>query len=642
MMEIYDKKSEELTRLYDIRGIIGEAEFGVRIDSYINHKRDSLISAGKNFAGNMIMPYLLAMKYGYKDVMDKLVQSGFNPSYELLYKHSTILVEYIENTSNIDPSIVSAHIEHVKSLYIDQPADVSRQRLAEYLCASDPFNRHDAVFSLVKRSSSNGYEGSQKILRDVVKLLVDNGSSLNRRDNNNYTPLQWAIIEGNNRLAINLIRTMDQAALVGFNNNGETALSLAAKGGHYEVVVALLKRGCMHDGVNLRQAQKASFTLSMEQKLLLNNPLMLSLKNGHTKVAKELVLNGGNFDSSNNPHDMHSPLIYAVKQSDHDLVDAMIKSGFNVNEQNSHGFTPLLYAVLDYSVDQQDSIKKIINSLISAKANFDILGRNGVSATDVLEKISSNSLPEVQEWMFIRNTAKLKDFVFQSTGLDLKSVKDIVINDDHRADMRIHRIENINSVWLNREEKSDEFKSSLSEKGFAELKKLSGALTFVGGGTYSGLQFAKDYAGSHAWIAANEAVKLATSNIEFATLSITVLTAAVSSIALMTDDAKRYAVSIWIKGTLQKIKERLVDPVMDKLEHLYEKKYLEVINRIRKIEDKLDIYIDRLSRAYRSLKGDYDSNEPNNTTNKPDIVEKHEVPARKVKQANKNQSIGMK
>ena len=50
-----------------------------------------------------------------------------------------------------------------------------------------------------------------------MKVLTSYGADLDRSDRNNYTALQWSIIEGNSKVAMGLIRQMDVISLCSYN-----------------------------------------------------------------------------------------------------------------------------------------------------------------------------------------------------------------------------------------------------------------------------------------------------------------------------------------------------------------------------------------------------------------------------------------
>jgi ankyrin repeat protein len=606
-MEIFDKSNKALSSILDQYGQISMDDWNAQIDAYLDEKVSTIKALNKSIPGNLIQPYVAAMKFGSKDVMSKIVGMGFNPTFELLYKHHTVLMEYVSTNAIVDKEIISEHLRHVADTFANQPKSVSSVKVAEYLNRSEPFNKHDAVIMLSKRSSKNNYDGSEKELGDAIRLLGDHGAVKNKLDASNYNPLHWSIIEGNTRLSIQFIRSMTVDDCCVFNDGGETALSLAAKNGAHEVLIALLKKGVSIEGYQQRQGPLVALTALMSPKILANNPLLMALRGGHSKVSLDLVNLGATFFPANNQHDMHTALIYAAKMKDFDLMSVMLKRGANPNEVNSHGFSPILYLLLDYVQIQDPQAKKMIDMLLDKGASLEGQSKNGTSGIDLVIKMAQGGVGEAQDWLFKRNVIKLQEYVKSAVGLDLKNVKDLVINDENLADMRLNRVEQVNSVWLNRTAKSDEYKKSLSEKGFGEIKKLSGLISAVGGGSYTGLQFLSSQIDSHQYLADSKWLHLLTQNIEVATATITIAAAAFGVLKLTSDHEKRYAVSKWITENLGAVNRILIDPLMSRLRHSYDSKTLVLSHRLQGISEKVNLLLSRVSLALKAIKGEMDA-----------------------------------
>lgn len=605
-MDIHDKDNKVLSALLLSSTTIPSEAWKAEVNAYFAKKADSIKETGKNIAGNLIISYVASMRSGSIFAMDAVIQHGFIPTYELLHKHNTVLMEYVTTASNIDEAVIANHLLHVSNLYADQTESVISSKMREYLNSADPFNSHDAIIILSKRSSKNNYDGTQRDLGKAIRTIVEAGGSPSRLDRSNYTSLHWSIIEGNTKLAIQLIRTMDINSCCALNDSGETPLSLSAKNGSYPIVISLLKKGVSTEGYYPRQDVPLKTTMSMSQKIAASNPLLLALKNGHRKIALELVCLGAKFYAVNNSHDMHTSLIYAAKMKDQLLLSAMLKKNFDPNETNSHGFGPLLYLLMDYAESKSVESKKMIEELILKGANFETLSKNGTSPVDVLVKISQSGDGDGQNWLFKRNVEKLQEFVKSSVGLKFENVNDLVISDDNLAEMRLNRIEQVNSVWLNRTAKSDGYKKTLSEKGYSEIKKLSGIVSAVSGGSFAALHFMSNQVVSHAYLSGIPAIKLLTDHIQTASSIITVIAAGIGVLAITKDATKKYAVTKWISEKLLIVRKILIDPVWDLMRLSVDKNIVAIVHKVDSINKRLDLIGSRMSLAISAIKGDMD------------------------------------
>jgi ankyrin repeat protein len=639
-MEIHDKNNKILSDLLSQFGLLALPEWSKRVDEYLEQKISTIRAMEKSVPGNLIQSYVAAMKFGSVDVMNKVIAHGFNPTFELLYKHHTVLMEYVSSNQVVDKEVIALHLKHIKDVYADLPSSIATLKLQEYLNRCEPFNKHDAVIMLAKRSAKNNYEGAEKELGEAIKLLGDNGASKSKLDSSNYNALHWSIIEENTKLSIQLIRSMTVDDCCMFNSSGETALSLASKNGAYEVLIGLLKKGVSIEGYYTRQQEPLTLTASMKQKLTANNPLLLAMQNGHRRLALDLVNMGAAFFAANNAHDMHTALIYAVKLKDPELLAALLKKGSNPNEVNSHGFSPLLYLLLDYVTTQEAESKKMIEALLAKGASLDSQSKNGTSGVDLLVKMAQGGVGEAQDWLFKRNVEKLQEFVKSAVGLEFQNVNDLVINDDNLADMRLNRVEQVNSVWLNRSAKSDEYKKSLSEKGFGELKKLTGILSAVGGGSYTGLQFLSAQAETHKFIADQTFLHMLSQNIEVATATITVVTACIGILGITTDKDKRYAVSKWVSENMKKINAVLLDPVISLLRHAHDKQSLRLLTKIDGLKQKFDMINGRVSLAIKAIKGDLEKEDvtPIVVNQEAEVIELEVIKQRRLTSSDNNAS----
>lgn len=260
------------------------------------------------------------------------------------------------------------------------------------LCAHDANNGHELAAEMIS-SAAKGMTDEDKEIRKkefietkdsrgqtalvksilaknsrVLKLLVENGSDVNTRDKKLRRPLFWASVKDNALFAKYLID--NGADLNSAHVDGSTPLGHAAKNGFGKVVSVLLNAGAEVDVAD-RYA----------------TPLVHACKHGRAAEAKLLLKSGADPDETNQVDDSHTPLIYAIKRHDHELVRDLIDHGADVNKANAHGWTPLMYATALCDKDPKN-LFKIISLLLYADANPGITNDIDQSSISLLDKIS--------------------------------------------------------------------------------------------------------------------------------------------------------------------------------------------------------------------------------------------------------------
>lgn len=614
-MSIFDEKNKEYHIILSEQRNSPAHEWLQRLEDWCNSKVVSVGAENRNVSGSLLQPYLAAMKYGSIEAMEMMIIKGFDPTYEVLHKRQTILSEYASTSPDLSEAVVKLHLTHVENFHAEYPDALRKRKLGDYVNQDEPFLKQDALTHLVKRSpkgATHKFSGSERDISDCVKVLISYGADLDRSDRNNYTALQWSIIEGNSRVAIGLIRQMDINSLCSYNSLGQSAMSLAAGSGMKDVVNLLLRQRVSPSGYFERNKPEVAIPSVMRSKLCSSNPLLMALQGGHSKVAYDLVANGGSFSAVNNSHDMHTALIFAVKMRDVGLLELMLKKGFSPDEANNHGFTPLLYAISnmskEFELDQERAMdyRKMCDLLLSYGASIDTMSKNGLSSISMLESMAQHGISPAQKMLFDRNTTKLFKFIFETSGVQVQKISDLKISDEQMADMRLARVENINSVWLNKTDKSVAYKEALIKDGFSSLKKMAAFPIGASGGVYAGLQALDKFASGSALLKDYEIVAMATNHIEMLTAACVVISAGVYAYTVLKDSSKKYAVGYWLKNTTASLAEKFIDPVLKALSEVKGEKALQILNRIEAVKNTISVMSQRLGMAFKALKGEMD------------------------------------
>ncbi|XP_030843990.1 uncharacterized protein LOC763160 [Strongylocentrotus purpuratus] len=130
------------------------------------------------------------------------------------------------------------------------------------------------------------------------------------------------------------------------NNDGRTALHLAAKNGHHDVTTYLISQGA-----KVTKGNNDGWTA-----------LHLAAENGHLDVTKYLISQGAEVNKGDN--DGISPLLFAAYNGRLDVTKYLISQGAEVNKGCNNGRTPLHHAV-------QDGNLEVVKVLLTGGARSD-------------------------------------------------------------------------------------------------------------------------------------------------------------------------------------------------------------------------------------------------------------------------------
>ncbi len=134
------------------------------------------------------------------------------------------------------------------------------------------------------------------------------------------------------------------------NDDGETALILAVKHEHIDVVKALLKKGA---DISLRDKTGSA-------------AMNYAVKTGNKEILKLLfdtVLSAENFDKSD-----VSLLVTAIMEDNFDLARVLIENGIDINGKDKNGVTPLKAALVNPNA--QDILQLLLYNYKNANVCF--------------------------------------------------------------------------------------------------------------------------------------------------------------------------------------------------------------------------------------------------------------------------------
>lgn len=216
------------------------------------------------------------------------------------------------------------------------------EMIIQYFQLVRPFNELSETYKTKVVSTLLGYDEKRLscpvlhqalVLQspEIVERLIEAGCHLEEQDDGGTTPLMYACLWNDERIALQLIERMnlfDQVDL-----HGTTALMLACRHGRNDVGKALIDKMEIFD----HQDENGYTALYMA----------CFHKREELALALIDVMNYADAATDNG----NTPLIAACVNGLPNVVQSIIASGCNINRRNTGGFTALSYAIIMYRVE---------------------------------------------------------------------------------------------------------------------------------------------------------------------------------------------------------------------------------------------------------------------------------------------------
>lgn len=194
----------------------------------------------------------------------------------------------------------------------------------------------------------------------TVEFLIGKQVQLDVKNSNGWTALIWAAINGHEDVATALMGA--NAKYLATDNQGRSACMWAARHGHLGIVEAILACGIQldirdHAGLTvLDHAQESHKLRSMIAAVgELNTELLDAVKSGDKEEVCELLEAGANVELRD--EDGWTPLMWAVLQKSVDLVELMVRYGANPSLVDDKG---------EKALDDMGSVGEALHTILGS------------------------------------------------------------------------------------------------------------------------------------------------------------------------------------------------------------------------------------------------------------------------------------
>ncbi|KAL7796221.1 ankyrin repeat-containing domain protein [Trichoderma afarasin] len=354
------------------------------------HIVHALISAGRISPTDFYQqknppPICIATKYGHIDVVKALINSDFN-IYLPMDSGRTVLHVAAERGWE---KLVAWFLD-----YIGQPEqghktndstdDDKENKSIRSNC--DEGKVAERTQLLLTAKDYDGYTALHLAAKfghlDVVRLITDAGNAsavVDATGPEAYRPLHFASESGYHDIVRHFIET--EVSIENVTEESNTALHLAAREGRKHVVSALLQY--------IRRATNASELLWMENSSQLT-ALSLAAQRGNLHIVWDIVSTVEDW-LPNTPAWQKDPnaLFKAVREGHDSVVKYLLESGWQPNQVNRDGATPLQVAI------ESNDHSKVVTALIEGGASTELLA-GGLNETPLYLAVEKDRIQSVQ------------------------------------------------------------------------------------------------------------------------------------------------------------------------------------------------------------------------------------------------------
>ena len=261
---------------------------------------------------------------------------------------------------------------------------------------------------------------------DEVRTRLDRGAAVHAVDNDEWTPLHYAVRYNRNPAVAALLLDWDADvhAKTDWSDYHSTPLHQAVWSGNLDVVELLLDRGAFLEAQtrDYRTPLFLAFERANRQMIALlldrgadvhvkgdddqDTLLHLAVGSGNSELVALLLDRGVDLEAKND--DEETPLYQAVRSGDSELVQLLLAQGADVNAGTDSGWTPLHRAV-------RGNDNLLLTEMLLERG-ADVNARNWANWTPLHFAVRDNDIPAVAEALLKR-------------GADVNAVANKINND---------------------------------------------------------------------------------------------------------------------------------------------------------------------------------------------------------------------
>ena len=226
---------------------------------------------------------------------------------------------------------------NVVKLLIERGADVNKKN-----------DQGDTSLLIACNAEFAGNDEQIANLVTVVNDLIEADANPNIVDVLGNSPLMIACRTGLTAVAI-LLADYDDVDVNLKNNEGNTALIIAAEKGNVDIVRELVSAGVNANKNIKNNAGKTAYDVATNEeikKMVGGSRLIRLIK--EKKTAEALALIDGGADVNERDETQSTPLMWATIKRNVEVVRKLLEKGADVNAKNIHGLTPLYFGI-EYS-----------------------------------------------------------------------------------------------------------------------------------------------------------------------------------------------------------------------------------------------------------------------------------------------------
>ena len=219
----------------------------------------------------------------------------------------------------------------------------------------------------------------------ITRLLLKYGPKINSKNKYHFTPLHYAVINGD----IDIVqKLLDRGANINaIDQNNKTPLYYAVECKKMEIIELLISHGAnvngnywsritpLHLAVRKSTKKIVELLLRWSADVHVNGthgtPLHMAADIGNLQIVQLLLKYGADVNPTcSSEYQKGTPLKRAVEKGHKDVIKLLLKSGANVNAQDENGKSILYFAV-------EKGCEEVVNLLLESGANVDAQDKDG-------------------------------------------------------------------------------------------------------------------------------------------------------------------------------------------------------------------------------------------------------------------------